>query len=76
LTDNRDYIQNKLSKSGIPTAIYYPIPINEQMGYKEICRSNATPNAKQLSKKIMSLPMSPYIEEEIQTTIINDLISK
>lgn len=74
LTEKRDYIQNKLAELGIPTAIYYPIPINEQMGYKHICRSNATPNARHLSKKILSLPMSPYLEEKTQKVIIDDLI--
>ena len=71
---NRDIMQLKLNSVGIPTAIHYPIPINEQIAYKNSYRENRTPIASQLAKKVISLPMSPYMEREDQNKIIDMVI--
>ena len=59
---NRDLLQQKLIKKGIPTAIYYPIPLHKQKPYKNFpIPSNGLKNTNLLSKNVISLPMHPYL---------------
>jgi len=59
---NRDLLQQKLIKKGIPTAIYYPIPLHKQKPYKNFpIPSNDLKNTNLLSKNVISLPMHPYL---------------
>lgn len=71
---NRDIIIKKLSSKGIPTAIYYPIPLNQQEAYKK-CNvvSSGIPNTEKYCKEVFSLPMSPYLEKIDQDFIIRAL---
>lgn len=62
--DNRAAVQEKLNAAGIPTAVHYPIPLNLQpacagLGFGE----GALPVAEAAAKKVMSLPMHPYLTE-------------
>ena len=61
----RDEINKKLNKGGIGTGIHYPIPINEQPFYKKMGYSgNETPIAREISKKVLSLPIHPSVTKE------------
>jgi dTDP-4-amino-4,6-dideoxygalactose transaminase len=56
--------------AGIPTAIYYPKPLHlqkafEVLGYGE----NDFPISEDVSRRIFSLPMHPYVREADQVTI-------
>ncbi len=70
----REALQKLLARAGIPTAVHYPVPLNEQPAYKHLCCPDCTPVAKQLAKRVMSLPMHPELEEEMQSNIVNSLI--
>ncbi|OYY17335.1 MAG: aminotransferase DegT [Burkholderiales bacterium 35-55-47] len=61
---NRETLQNRLAESGIPTAVHYPLPLNEQPAYKNLCCPDCTPVANELSKQVISLPMSPYLKPD------------
>jgi UDP-2-acetamido-2-deoxy-ribo-hexuluronate aminotransferase len=76
MVPNREALQMRLAEAGIPTAVHYPVPLNEQPAYKHLCCPDCTPVAKQLAKQVMSLPMYPELEEEMQSTIVNCLIIK
>jgi dTDP-4-amino-4,6-dideoxygalactose transaminase len=67
--DNRDKMQADLRAKGIPSMVYYPIPLNEQKAYNQY-PSVATPVSASLSKRVISLPMHPYLEAAQQDTII------
>ena len=71
LIEDREQIQKRLSDAGIPTAVHYPLPLNEQKAYKHLCCPDCTPIAKQLAKKVMSLPINPYLlsNQIIQTVV-------
>ena len=71
--DNRDAVQVKLKEAGIPTMIYYPIPLNHQPGFAKDQCDLAVGDA--LSKTVISLPMHPYLEEEEQRSIVKTLLS-
>ena len=73
--DDRDYIQSCLKTSGIPSIIYYPIPLSLQAGYKHFPTvSTGTPGSEMLSKKVLSLPMHPYLTPESQMRITDGII--
>jgi UDP-2-acetamido-2-deoxy-ribo-hexuluronate aminotransferase len=69
LCKDRDAVQATLQKAGIPTAVHYPIPLNEQSAYKNLCSQTGTPVAGQVANRVMSLPMSPDLCVEDQAQI-------
>lgn len=70
---NRDKLQADLKAQGIPTAVYYPIPLSEQKGYAQY-PSAPTPVCSKLSKTVVSLPMHPYLDEPTQDRIIDAVL--
>lgn len=64
--DKRDALQTYLAEKAVPSMIYYPLPLYKQDAFKEITRA-ATPSfsvTEQLCKTVISLPISPNIDEE------------
>ncbi len=63
LSDRRDAVRSALTTSGIPSAIYYPVPLHLQavftyLGYQ----AGDLPVCEAVSSKIISLPMHPYLD--------------
>lgn len=75
LIENRDSAVDFLKQSGIPTAIHYPSPLNEQLAYNHLCCKDCTPNASKLSKLVLSLPMSADLSPQHQQLIASELLS-
>ena len=68
---NRDRVAGRLKEAGIPTAIYYPIPLNAQQGYKHYPSvPGGVPVSDDLATRVISLPMHPYLEAPVQDQII------
>ena len=68
---NRDAVAAALKAQGIPTAIYYPKPVHQQVAYREFpVAGNGLPVADRLAAEVLSLPMHPYLEPELQDRII------
>ena len=70
---NRDEICRYLAGKGVPTAVHYPIPLNEQPAYRDLARGDPTPISRRLSQLVMSLPMGPDLAEEDQRRIAAEL---
>ena len=66
---DRAKLQADLKDAGIPTAVYYPIPLGRQRAYRKY-PSAETPVSDALSKSVVSLPMHPYLGEVTQDCII------
>jgi dTDP-4-amino-4,6-dideoxygalactose transaminase len=66
---DRAKLQAELKEQGIPTAVYYPIPLSEQKGYAHF-PSVPTPVSKRISKSVVALPMHPYLEPPVQDVIV------
>lgn len=73
--EHREEMQEKLKSVGIPTAIHYPLPLNEQPAYKHLCCPDCTPIAKKIAKQVMSLPVGPDLRAEDQDVIVQTLLS-
>ena len=62
---NRDEVRNRLSEKGIPSMIYYPIPLHLQKAYKDSrYKEGAFPITEQLCKSVLSLPIHTEFEPE------------
>ena len=62
---NREDVRNKLSERGIPSMIYYPIPLHLQKAYKDSrYREGAFPVTEHLCKSVISLPIHTEFEPE------------
>lgn len=73
LLDDREAMQAKFAEAEVPTAVHYPIPLNEQPAYKHLCCPDCTPISKETAKRVMSLPMGPDLTVESQKTVISIL---
>ena len=72
--DNREELKAKLKEQGIPTAIYYPIPLHLQGAYKYLgYEKGSFPVSERIAGSIFSIPMHPYLTEEEQKTIASVL---
>jgi UDP-2-acetamido-2-deoxy-ribo-hexuluronate aminotransferase len=58
-----------LKAAGVPTAVHYPRPLNEQPAYEGLTRGDATPVAASLAKKVFSLPMYADLDAATQRRI-------
>lgn len=69
----RDKVASDLKAKGIPTAIYYTIPMNAQKAYRHYPTA-PTPVSDKLAKRVISLPMHPYMDEATQDTIVSAVL--
>jgi dTDP-4-amino-4,6-dideoxygalactose transaminase len=60
-----------LKAQGVPTAVYYPIPLNRQEAYRHFpVAEGGVPVCERLAEEVISLPMHAYIDEPTQDRII------
>lgn len=75
LVEDRDTLARELKSKGIPTAVYYPLPMHLQSAYKEYGGgAGALPVSEDLSKRILCLPMHPYLPPDHVEFITETLI--
>jgi dTDP-4-amino-4,6-dideoxygalactose transaminase len=66
----RTDLQTKLKAADIPTAIYYPKPLHLQSAFADLgYRKGDFPISEDISGRIFSLPMHPYLAEAAQQKI-------
>ncbi|WP_199153950.1 DegT/DnrJ/EryC1/StrS aminotransferase family protein [Chromobacterium sp. ASV23] len=69
--DHRDDVQAKLKELGVPTAVHYPIPLHLQPAFAHLGLAEGSfPHAEAAGKRVMSLPMHPFLTEEAQDAIV------
>lgn len=74
---NREAVQAKLKESGIPTAVHYPIPLNQQPMFDYLQQGDGSvPIAEKVAKEVMSLPMSAWVKDEDMKYVLNIMNSK
>lgn len=63
--EQRDGLQAYLKEQGIPSMVYYPIPMHKQTAYKYLnYPENINPVTQKLCATVLSLPIHPYITKE------------
>jgi len=71
---DRAKLQADLKAKGIPSAVYYPIPLSAQKGYKHF-PSAPTPVSDKICNTVISLPMHPYLDAATQDRIIETVLA-
>jgi dTDP-4-amino-4,6-dideoxygalactose transaminase len=67
----REALQQRAKAAGVPTVIYYPVPLHKQNAYKDFPSDPAgLPVSDDLASRVISLPMHPYLEAGVQEKII------
>jgi dTDP-4-amino-4,6-dideoxygalactose transaminase len=68
----RDRLAAALKAEGIPTAIYYPIPLHRQQAYKQYpVGEGGVAVSDRLAAEVISLPMHAYLDASTQDRIID-----
>ena len=71
-TKNRDKLKKYLLENGIQTLIHYPIPPHKQEALKEY-NELSFPITEKLHKEVLSLPMSPVMNEKELKNIVTNI---
>ncbi|HZP76319.1 MAG TPA: DegT/DnrJ/EryC1/StrS aminotransferase family protein [Pseudolabrys sp.] len=67
----REKFAAALKAEGIPTAIYYPIPLHRQTAYKHFpVGQGGVAVSERLADEVISLPMHAYLDEPTQDRIV------
>ena len=70
--EQRDGLQAFLKEKGIPTMVYYPKPMHEQSAYLFLkYPKGASPVTEYLCNRVLSLPMHPYLTDEVIDEVCN-----
>ena len=70
----RNGLQKYLKENGIPSMIYYPKPMSQQTAFQSMdCIKVRLSVADNLCKRVLALPLHPYMEKEEQDIVIKDI---
>ena len=68
----RDQVQEHLNAAGVPTAVHYPIPLNQQPAVADAAAQLRVGDV--VAQRVMSLPMHPYLGEREIAAIVGNLV--
>lgn len=71
----RDELKQYLSENGIPSMVYYPIPLYKQEAFKEFYTGDSLPITEILCQSVLSLPIHTEMEETVQAYIIEKIVA-
>lgn len=68
---NRDAVRKKLEEKGVPSMVYYPIPVHKQKAYVDVNQRNEMfAVTDKLCESVLSLPIHTEMDVEQQNYII------
>jgi UDP-2-acetamido-2-deoxy-ribo-hexuluronate aminotransferase len=74
--DDREKVQAELKQKGVPTAVHYPVPLHLQPAFAGLGhREGDFPVAEAAAKRVLSLPMHPYLTAAEQQSVADALIA-
>lgn len=62
-SDTRTAVQASLKAAGVPTAIYYPLPLHHQPAYRDHHDGASLPVSESLAQRILALPIHPDLTD-------------
>ena len=70
----RDSFQKKLKKKGIPTSVFYPVPLHLQECFKYLnYKKGDFLVSEKVAKEVISLPMNPFLNKQQMNYIISSI---
>lgn len=71
---SRDKLKFYLAEQGIPSMIYYPLPLHKQKAYSEFMREDMDyPISNMLCNSVLSLPMHTHLKQDELEYIVDHL---
>jgi UDP-2-acetamido-2-deoxy-ribo-hexuluronate aminotransferase len=72
--EQREIVETRMKSLGVPTAVHYPLalhmqPVFRHLGYRE----GDFPVSEAVARRVMSLPMHPYLTEAQQRQVVDAL---
>jgi UDP-2-acetamido-2-deoxy-ribo-hexuluronate aminotransferase len=72
--EQREIVETRMKNLGVPTAVHYPLalhmqPVFAHLGYQE----GAFPASESAARRVISLPMHPYLTDEQQRQVVDAL---
>jgi len=61
--ERRDAIREALTKEGIASSVFYPLPLHQQPAYEDKAKGVSLPVSEKISKTVLSLPIHPLLDE-------------
>lgn len=71
---NRDEVQARLKLKAIPSMVYYPKPMHEQLAFGGVTQYVDLYTTSKLCKSVLSLPMDPYKTRESVEKVCESLV--
>jgi UDP-2-acetamido-2-deoxy-ribo-hexuluronate aminotransferase len=73
--ENRDGLQAHLTANGIPSMVYYPVPIHQQdFAARFAPPPGSLPVTETASRHVLALPMHPYLPHTDQDHVIDTVL--
>lgn len=70
----RDELKNFLAEQGVPSMIYYPLPLQEQEAFKPITRAaEALDKSRDCAYSVLSLPIHTEMTQKVQDEVIDSV---
>jgi len=74
--ESRDALAASLKAAGVPTNVYYPLPLHQQTAYRGFPRTDdVLPVSEKLSQQVLSLPMHPYLTGKDQNRVVAAVVA-
>jgi dTDP-4-amino-4,6-dideoxygalactose transaminase len=71
---HREQLRENLYAAGIPTGVYYPIPLHLQKVYTNLgYQRGSMPVSEDLSQRMFALPMHPHLTTDMVRTIVSHM---
>ena len=71
---NREKVEQAMKAQGIPTAVHYPMPLHLQPVFADLGQgAGAFPISEAAGRRVLSLPMHPYLTEAQQVRVVQAL---
>jgi dTDP-4-amino-4,6-dideoxygalactose transaminase len=67
---DRDGLGAHLKTKGVPSAVYYPLPMHQQPPYAAYPAPGGLPVTEAKAQTVIALPMHPYLTPQVQDEII------
>ena len=62
--DQRDAVRTLMGEAGVPTAVYYMVPLHKMPAFTAYAPEGGMPVSEAASARVLSLPMHPYLTDD------------
>ncbi len=71
---DRDRVAAAMGERGVPTAVYYPLPLHRQQAYRHFpVGAGGMAHSDLAATEVLSLPMHPYLSSDDQGLVVDAL---